>query len=322
MALATVAATACAATVGVLNTSTATRCAEEDNIAVALLNPAITGFTVEARPPGYPITVDSTAPDMENCNRGTRDPVFAFRDPQRFTLFSNAVTVIVAERYGSFWRSNVVTLKVGGAIAAGMHTMTLRRKIAGLAIWPECMVLYGSDGNIRLKPHPPLTLADNVFGQSVLVGPVTNELRPVVDISQIEYVPTLDDLILTYSQGGSATLHIQEISRSKLSLNVEVNAPLGPSQPFCMVRSMFVSSHNCDCEFGAVRLTSTNTWGASPVLQTASARAGEALFFRSSQPQAHNRSAPDLWFGGFLTRSRNPVSAIVGQRALTQRSSR
>ncbi|GAG45804.1 unnamed protein product, partial [marine sediment metagenome] len=104
--------------------------------------------------------------------------------------------------------------------AASGHYLRWYRKIAGANSWPQFLVLY-QDGNMRLKPHPPVGRADVCFSSSVIIGPAAPNTRPYVDIEEVDVSPSTSSLRITYRSGGEAELNVS-VDRVEAVADVEV----------------------------------------------------------------------------------------------------
>ena len=302
----------------VANGSQPTLCAEEDNVSVALIHPTITGCTIRAEHPAYAYTEDATQPNFDNCQIGVNDPVHDFDGfyTNRNLYDDQSTTAIHATRTNQFWRSNTADIVVNGVRAEGAHILTMYRKIEGENSWPQILVMYVADGNIRIKPHPRVGFGDSVFGASLLLGPVVEEGRPVVNIRQVEYFPAEDKFEIDYRDGGTGVLSLEKIDRSVLELRYSIHSDLQHAQPFGMLRSMYVAPTNCDTE--SARITRHDgSVETQTVIEASAYRATAVSFIRESTEQAHNRSAPDISLGEFQVHSAGlPVleRGIVSER--------
>ncbi len=294
--------------VSVINQSTPTLCAEEDNVSLMLLSRNVTSYLLRAAHPGYEFTVDNTDPNFENCEFGS-DPVFHFSDPGSVKLYDDGEWVVFGERFATFWMPVTMEVKAGAAVMGGCHTFTIHRKIQGVPSWPQIMVGY-CDGNIRLKPHPREGFADNIFGSSALLGPVTSTgLRPVSVLESVEFVPAGGDVILKFADGSTTVLHVSVVNREELRLEVSMNRMGGALDlPFAALRSMFVEDGNSDVD----TVFATHAGGGmSQEGVLAFGGAGDLVVARFGREHlsVHNTSAPDIEFSGFSGDEEPAVSA-------------
>jgi hypothetical protein len=267
--------------VTVVNQSYPTLCAEEDNVTEVLLSRNATGYTLRALHPAYTYTVDNTAPNFANCQFGS-DPVFTFPNPGVTPLFDNGLWVVVAETLPSFWLPTTMTVTVGTQTRPACHTF-----------------------------------ADNIFGSSVLLGPVTTTgLRPVALVSSVEFIPATEDVVITYADGSSTLLHVSQIDRTEFRLAAAISRPANTVDlPFAALRSMYVADGNSDVD--------TTTWtpegGSSQQASVLAFTGGndvDAVRFGRLHLSVHNTSAPDIEFSGFSGPATMAVSAPSFPRGL------
>ena len=103
--------------VEVANASVPTLCAENDNVDLRFFSAAVRQFTVVAEHPAYAGTIvaDRSAPDFRNCNMAG-DPAFK-AEPRRVTLYETGDLQLIGYTFPSFWRPNVVPVRVGNRVA-------------------------------------------------------------------------------------------------------------------------------------------------------------------------------------------------------------
>ncbi|WP_431275815.1 hypothetical protein ACQ858_05845 [Variovorax ureilyticus] len=303
-------ASAAPATVIVENKTRPTACAEEDNVSMVLRGQGITRFRVEALQPAYidKIEKDVTAPDFSGCNfdGGTHptDPSYKFK-PRRVVLHDGPQWMIVGMTLPSFWRPNRVPVRVGARSGNDFHLVQVFAKSREKDRKPmEALVLYPADGYWRLKPLPLARFGDGVYGSSFLMGPVQDAGRPVVNISSISIQTRPLSFRLRFADGGSASVKVAEISEARTALDVALHPPTQKSQPFAVLRSMYVSADNADVSELDWRSTRTAEPQTRPLPEISSIEAAQVRFARTT-PSRHNTSAPDIRFGDFETARRN-----------------
>ncbi|MGD9880265.1 MAG: hypothetical protein AB7F22_08080 [Reyranella sp.] len=287
--------------VEVVNDSTPTRCAEEDNVYIKLRAEQVRRFRIEARHPAYigTIVADRWAPDFANCTvTGSADYKFERR---RLTLYETEDWQLVGLTFPSFWRPNSVPVRVGQRTETGFHLLQLWTRFQERA--EEVLVLYPADGYWRARPLAPQTLRSSAYGSSFLVGPVEVHGRPLVDIRAVTFDPATRTFTLAFARGGSATLRLDALDQERIELGVTIEPPIGESQPFAALRSMYVTETNSDVAQVAWREQRTALWGESPVMSFKRARAVEFWAGRRV-PSRHNTSAPDFTFRDFATGER------------------
>lgn len=284
-----------ATVVDVVNATTATQCAEEDNVYVKLSGQGVGSFRIEARHPDYieSISVDSMAPDFAGCDM-SGDPAHSFT-PRSLVLYEDAEIKLVGHTFKSFWRPNVVPFRVAGRTESGLHLIQVFVKQGAGAT--EFLVLYPADGYWRLKPLPPRYLADSGYGSSFLIGPIAEEGRPLVAIADVLFDPATRTFHLAFVNGGHAKLSIATVRNDVAAVDVTFDPPVA-SWPFAALRSMFVSPEVADVAEVHWRPTVDQSLLQTTIMELPTTRATMLRFGRSI-PSRHNTSAPDLWFQAF-----------------------
>jgi hypothetical protein len=283
------------------NLTMPTACAEEDNVNVPLFLPAPATrfkFTVEARHPGYPVTVDHRDADFSNCPPAVSAGGGA---QQTISVYDDHVsTAIVAVRDPNFHEPGM-RVRAGATTVDDVHFIRVIRRVAGTDSWPEVMVLY-SDGNLRLKPQAPpaggdpASGADPVFGSSVIVGPAPVGERPVAGINSVAFNRSTQSFNVRYAAGGKATLHLVEADRGVTRVRVTARYSASAQTPFATLRSMFVSDGNDDVD--TVTWTDARGAGRSSAIGTFEYGQGAQFLFGRTTTSRHNTSAPDILVGG------------------------
>lgn len=282
--------------VEIINDSTPTRCAEEDNVYIKLQAEQVRRFRIEARHPAYigTIVADRWAPDFTNCTMaGGADYKFERR---RLTLYETEDWQLVGLTFPGFWRPNSVPVRIGQRTESGFHLLQLWTRFQERA--EEVLVLYPADGYWRARPLAPQTLRSSAYGSSFLVGPVEVQGRPLVDIREVTFDPATRTFSLAFARGGSATLRLDALDQERIELDVTLEPPVGGTQPFAALRSMYVTETNSDVAQVAWREQGSALWIDSPVMSFKRARAVEFWAGRRI-PSRHNTSAPDFTFRGF-----------------------
>ena len=145
---------------------------------------------------------------------------------------------------------------------------------------------------------------DGVYGSSVLIGPVEQAGRPIVDISHIRIDTRPLRFDIRFARGGRALLRVVEASRTRTVLDVRLRPGAPAEQPvatFAMLRSMYVTPDNADVSevhWQPVEARRNADWqqSALPYFRDAQVR---SVRFGRSMPSRHNTTAPDLRFSDF-----------------------
>jgi hypothetical protein len=301
-ALATPAEAAAPVAVDVVNASTPTLCAENDNVYLQFFSAAVRRFEIVAEHPAYAGTIvaDRSAPDFRHCDMAG-DPTFQ-AEPRRVTLYETGDLQLVGYAFSSFWRPNAVPVRVGARIENGLHLLQLFTKYRQRT--EEVLVLYPADGYWRARPLPPPHLGYSAYGSSFLVGPVqTTEPgskggRPFVDLVEIVFDPATLTFRLALARGGSASLHVGAVDEERITLAVTLDAAVAADRPFAALRSMFVTETNADVARAGWLTPGARTFEAVPMMEF---RRATVLEFWAGRrlPSRHNTSAPDMIFRDF-----------------------
>jgi hypothetical protein len=269
------------------NRSTATQCAEEDNVNIPLTG-QVASFIIEATHPTYPVTLGNCDPDFSNCQPALSG--FSFT-PGVFKLFDDGETVVEAVREASWWRPSGMAAAVDDrSQAPDAHYVRIYRRIADTSEYPQVLVLY-QDGNLRLIPQPPVGASSVCFGSSVIVGPAATAQRPIAEIDSVTYVSQSQSLEVKYRDGGTATIILRDVNRDLTRVQVNVNYPTG-ALPFATFRSMFVADGNADVDH--VRwVDAAGVTRDDPVMTFPGGEGTEWLFDRRTRSR-HNTSAPGI----------------------------
>jgi hypothetical protein len=283
-------------TVEIVNGSVPTLCAEKDNITLDFRAPEARRFTIEAVHPAYigTIVVDRWAADFRHCEAGT-DPAHKF-EPKRVTLFETEEMQLVGLTFPSFWRPNQVPVRVGDRVEPVVHLLQLWVRYQERA--EEVLVLYPADGYWRARPLPPAHLRWTAYGSSFLVGPVEEEGRPLVDLSEVAFDPATKTFQLTFARGGTGTLRVTTLDQERIALDVEFSTPVAAPRPFAALRSMYVTETNADVAQLAWRAKDNQAWKQAPLISVKRATAVEVWAGRRIISR-HNTSAPDMIFRDF-----------------------
>lgn len=280
--------------VDVVNRSVPILCAEDDNVYIQFLRAGIRHMRIEAVHPPYidKLTVDNTLPDFTNCDMSA-DPVF-HAQPKREVLFEDQRMKLVLVTQDSFWRPSIATVRVGAEVRQGVHLVQLFWKHRG-ALETEVIVMYPQDGYWRAKPLPPAALSETAYGSSFLVGPVTFDQRPVVDLTEVTFDPANVTFGVRFRAGGTATLKISP-DANRTAVDVEFDPGHTADVPFAALRSMYVASENGDVDIA--QWADQGQRRTAPIMQFQTARTNEARFGRDVL-WPRNTSAPDMVFRGF-----------------------
>jgi hypothetical protein len=279
-----------------VNASVPTLCAENDNVYLKFVSSAVREFAIEATHPAYAgtIVLDRSAPDFRNCSM-SGDPVYR-AEPRRVSLYETGELQLVGHTFTSFWRPNKVPVRVGTRVEAGLHLLQLFTKFKERT--EEVLVLYPADGYWRARPLPPENLSYSAYGSSFLIGPIEDEGRPFVDISDIAFDPATLTFRLAFGRGGTASLHVDAVDREHIALDVKFDAAVAAPRPFAALRSMFATETNADVARLTWHAPGASAYDAAPVMAFRGADVLE-LWAGRRLPSRHNTSAPDMIFSAF-----------------------
>lgn len=312
-----------------VNQSKNTTCAELDNGNIPLITPSnsrpISSYVIEARHPKYEFDKDCTTANFDDEHgewEADLQEEYEFKDPGRFLIFDDHLTVVAAERLPRWWRRQGMTAVSIMDTVVDAHMIVVYKKLAPDK-FAEVLVLY-QDGNVRLKPLPRVDqpphidrpwVRDNVFGSSVIVGPAPFSDRPFVEVSAVQYLRDRDSLEVIYRSGESAEIRFDSVTRESTRIEVNVNYATPPGVALATLRSMYVADDNADVE----RVAWVGADGQprdQHLLAFDGARGSEFLFKRDTVSTKHNTSAPDIWIGDFESDAAHPPATFVVLSAL------
>jgi hypothetical protein len=283
--------------VEVTNASEPVLCAEKDNVTIKLASPALRRFRVEAVHPAYigGLVQDRFQPDFTACGALTKEST-EVRPPRRVTFYEDVETWLTGYTFANFWRPNDVPFRVGDRVERGLHVVQLWVRRDERA--EEVLVIYPGDGYWRLRPLPPAHMRWSAYGSSVLIGPVEEAGRPVVNLKSIAFDPAALTFTVEFAQGGTGTIRVETLDRERLTLDVSLDAPATAMRPFAALRSMYVTEFNADVARVGLREPGAQGWREEPVLAFKGGRATD-LWTGRLVPSRHNTSAPDTVFHRF-----------------------
>lgn len=300
----TVAVGAGEGTVTVENQTYPTRCAEEDNVFITLGAPDLAGFRVEATHPAYiaGVTHDSFDPDFTDCHFGAEPPPGGpLFTPRQFVMWEDERHVMVGNTDRHFWRDVDVPVRWQGRSESHVHLIQVYAKRAD-GRRDQVLVLYPADGHWRLKPLPVPHLDYNVYGASILIGPLEAQDRrkPYVAYTEVTFDPATLTFRFGFVRGGTGSVRIAAIDRERTAIEVEVEGVTERERPLAAMRSMFVTEDNADVGFQRW-IDAAGVTRRAPVKDAGTVRASDILFGRDVVSR-HNTSAPDNAFRAFRFR--------------------
>ncbi len=271
-----------------------TLCAEEDNVYATLAAAGVRRFEATARHPAYAASLktDIQKPNFKHCHI-TPAKDFKFK-PGKATLYQDDKVMVRGVTYPSYWRKETPAVQIAGKRTGGFHLLQLFVRDRGR--WQEILVLHAPDGYWRLRPLPLPQFKEAVYGTSFLVGPVEEDQRPFVRITEVRIDPKAMSFTATYAKGGQAVMRVAQVDHHQLRVEASLD-PAVTGSPFVALRSMYVAPDNAD----TAELRWTTPAGArktAPAVGFGAVQA-TALAFGRSIPSRHNTSAPDLAFSGF-----------------------
>ena len=282
--------------VDVVNASEPILCAEKDNVSLTFASPQVSHFRVEAAHPVYigGVREDRYAPDWTACV-DISAASSEIRPPRKVTFYEDVELWLTGYSFANFWRDRDVPFRVGDRVERGLHIVQLWVRRNERA--EEVLVLYPADGYWRIRPLPPAHLAWSAYGSSLLIGPVEQQGRPVVNIKEVAFDPGAKSFRLVFEEGGEATVSLGALDRDRLTLDVAFSKPVA-DKPFAALRSMYVTEFNADVARIAVREEGAKGWREEPIMAFKGAKATDVWAGRLV-PSRHNTSAPDIVFNRF-----------------------
>jgi hypothetical protein len=269
------------------NKSTTTECSEQSNINIPLSG-VVTSFVIEATHPMYAFDDDNCERDLTGC------PAMPPENPNaaKITkLYDDGETVIETVTEPNWWRPKGMGVSVDkGQEASNVHYLRLYRRSEEKESWPQVLIFY-SDGSMRLSPQPPVGKQSVCFGSSVIIGPAAVADKPFADVIYARYVSLIKRLIVVFKDGGQATLDLSKLNRQTARVKVTVNYPTD-KLPFATFRSMYVAPDKADVD--NVRWTEAVGMKHEIDIMTFTNAVGKDFFFYRGVPSKHNTSAPDI----------------------------
>ncbi|MEO1206147.1 MAG: hypothetical protein AAFV45_07420 [Pseudomonadota bacterium] len=283
--------------VEVQNLSRPILCAEKDNVTVAFRNPKVTGFSIEAAHPAYVNTLqkDSFAADWTDCDDIATGVITQKATPEKVTLYEDIDLWVTGYTFPKFWRDRKVPFTVKGKTNANFHLIQVWVRHNERA--EEVLVVYPVDGYWRIRPLPPEHLGWSAYGSSFVIGPVEDvegprEVRPVVNLTALEFDPTSKTFTMDFETGGTAPLTMSKLTNERMRLDVALSEPIKGSA-FAALRSMYVTRFNADATDVAVLESTAKSWREHPVMTFTGAQSASSLWLGRLVPSRHNTSAPD-----------------------------
>ncbi len=286
--------------VEVTNASEPVLCAEKDNVTLAFASSIVKKFRVEAAHPAYITALgrDSFEADWTACDMKS-DPAFKSGTTvtTRRTIYEEPDLWIVGWTFPTYWRPSTAKVRIGDRVETGLHLLQFWtiRPMGG----EEILVLYPQDGYWRIRPKAPDGRAPTAFGSSFLIGPVEEDGRPLVKISEIAIDAKAKKLTLTFERGGTANVQLATVDQNRIALDVTLDKAVS-GRPFAMMRSMYVTEFNNDVAQVAVKEKGARGWRQDPIMTFTRATATDVWAGRTSISR-HNSSSPDMVFSAFDT---------------------
>lgn len=282
--------------VEVRNGSEPILCAEKDNVSLVFSSPQVRRFRIEAAHPAYigGLNEDRVAPDWTACE-DISAATSEVPPPRKVTFYENVEMWLTGFSFANFWRTRDVPVRVGDRVEHGLDLIQLWVRRNDRA--EEVLVLYPRDGYWRLRPLPPAHLASSAYGSSVLIGPVEQDGRPVVNLKEVAFDPATMTFTLAFEGGGGASVRLSELDRERAALDVAFDRPVA-GRPFAALRSMYVTEFNADVARVAAREQGAKGWREETILDFRGAQATDVWAGRLV-PSRHNTSAPDHLFSRF-----------------------
>lgn len=287
--------------VTVRNQSVAPSCNGPENLVLTLVSDQVRRFKVEAHHPAYVtgLLVDRPVPAYLGCPSQPAPAPMPAHDAasavRHTTLFETPDLAMVGYTLPDFWRRADVPVRVAEVATSGLNKLELWLKRGEKAA--TVIELFPTDGSWHLRPLPPAHLASTAFGAAVLIGPVTQEERPLVKLKEIGFAPQERLFTLHFAEGGSARVRLAGLDTDAIALDVELSDAL--AAPFGALRGRYVTQSEADISRLAWRTTTSAAFGEAPVMAFTDARDVSLLWAGRLQPARPAPSAPDLVFTGF-----------------------
>ena len=282
--------------VSVVNKTVPTLCAEEDNVYFAISGSGIQSFRISAHHPAYIGTIvsDFVAPDFTNCDRAAEQ--FYEFDTRRVTLYEDRTIWLLGYVFERWWRKKDVPVRVGDRVEHNLHMIQLwLQRPKGPE---EFLVLYPPDGYWRLRPLTPAHLKGTAYGSSVLIGPVEEKVRPLIEINDVHFDPETRRFRLSFERGGSAVVTVTLAAEEGTVLDVRFDG-VPVDGIFTGVRSMYVTPGNADASKIGWHAGADRAWRFEPIPSFESGNDIRGVWVGRHLVSRHNTSAPDIVFRSF-----------------------
>jgi hypothetical protein len=282
--------------VNVSSASQLESCAEKDNVTIQFSSAQARQFRIEAAHPAYigGVNGERREPDWTDCSgeviRSGPPPT-----ERRITFYESPFLWVTGYEWSDYWRQRDVPVRVGGRVEHNLTMVQVWVFVRGKA--EQVLVLYPTDGLWRLHPLPPPHLAWTSYGSSLLIGPVEIKQRPLVELKEISYDPTVKTFHLAFERGGNALVKLTDFDDDHILLDVSFDRAID-GLPFAALRSMYVTEFNADVARIAVQQPDEAGWLELPIMNFRKANATKVWMGRLV-PSRHNISAPDMVFSGF-----------------------
>ena len=268
----------------ILNDSSTTLCAEEDNINLPLYYKNITAYRIIATHPTYLLT--EMIDKGKNC---TNCPNYVNFTTQAQKIYDDKNVIIETVIETPWWRQgHGMNVSIKGDIPN--HNVTYLRIYKLInetdGDYPQVFVLY-EDGNARIIPQPPIGMKKVTFGSSVILGATEKQERHFVDIDLVDVDPKNLSMDILYKDKTRSHVELQ-VNRAQNTVEVSKITYDTSSHPFARFRSMWVKDGNADIDH--IRTQDE----VFPIIGTPTKLNGTWWQFFKTVPSIHNTYCPDI----------------------------
>jgi hypothetical protein len=268
----------------ILNNSSPTSCAEEDNINIPIYSCNVTAYRIIATHPTYLQYPDITDKG-KNC---TNCPNYVNFTTQAQKIYDDKNVIIETVKETPWWRQgHGMNVSINGDISRDVTYLRIYKLIAD-TYWdfPQVFVLY-EDGNARIIPQPPIGLKNVTFGSSVILGATEKQERHFVDIDLVDVDPLNLSMDILYED--KTTSHVElHVNRSLNTVDVSNITYDTSKHPFARFRSMWVKDGNADTDH--IRTQDEEV----PIMGNLTRLDGQWWQFFKKVPSMHNTYCPDI----------------------------
>jgi hypothetical protein len=267
----------------ILNDSSTTLCAEEDNINMPLYYKNVTAYRIIAT---HPTLLTEMIDKGKNCTNCPKYVNFTTRAQKIYDDKNVIIETVIETPWWRYWHGMNVSIK--GDVPKCNVTYFRIYKLIDKTVgdYPQVFVLY-EDGNARIIPQPPIGMEKVTFGSSVILGATEKQERHFVDIDLVDIDPQNLSMDILYKDKTKSHVELQ-VNRSVNTVEVSNITFDTSNHPFARFRSMWVKDGNADIDH--IRTQDE----VVPIMGNRTRLNGTWWQFFRKVPSIHNTYCPDI----------------------------